>query len=175
MNPLDVWLFLRANWRWMLIATLTVALGVQTWRIDRLKAEPVKTELKAAKQVIKRTEKADKITADVGQKAEKARAEIRYVTRTIVERVPQYVPHQADVQYPIVWGLVRVHDAAATGADPATLPSASGELDGSPSPVKPSYFATVIAENYGQCREDQARLAALQQWVIEQAAAWNRR
>ena len=155
-------------------AALTVLLGIQTWRIDRLKAAPVKAELKVAQKVIQRTAKADAITQRVGEKSEAAQVQIRTVTRTIVEKVPVYVPAPTDARYPLPNGLVRLHDASALGLDPAALPNPAGGLDDAASTVAASDLATVLAGNYGQCREDQQRLTDLQDWVRQQQALWNK-
>lgn len=129
--------------------------------------------LKTADERLKRMAQADRITADVGAKAEKIRTEIRYVTQVQIREVPKYVTAETDQRYPLPWGLVRLHDAAALGLDPSALPNPAGQSDDAPSDVAASRGAIVIAENYGQCREDAARFAALQDWVRRQQKAWD--
>jgi hypothetical protein len=107
--------------------------------------------------------------AAVGQRAavqnQAAQDRVRTVTRLIIQKVPQYVPPPVDARFPLPWGFVRLHDAAAAGVDlPAATPGAGGPDDAA-SGVAASAAAAVIVANYGDCRADQARLAALQAWA----------
>jgi len=156
-----------------LCGALLILLGVQTWRIDRLKAEPVKADLHTAQHVIVRSAKADTITQATGERSSAAVTQIRYVTRTQIEKVPVYVTAETDRRYPLPWGAVRLYDASVLGLDPSALPNPAGEPDDAPSTVAASAFATVATGNNGQCLEDRQRLIDLQQWVRDEAALWN--
>lgn len=155
------------------LALAISAAAVQTWRIERLTAAPAKAALKTAETVIARTADADAATQAAGEASERARAEIRYVTRTVVEKVPVYVTAETDRRYPLPWGFVRLHDAAALGLDPAAVPNPAGQPDDAASSVAASVAAAIVAGNYGQCREDQQRLSDLQAWIRTQQALWN--
>jgi hypothetical protein len=107
--------------------------------------------------------------AAVGQQVavadQRAQDRVRTVTRILIQKVPEYVTPTADARFPLPWGFVRLHDAAAAGA---LLPAAAAGSDGAddaPSGVAASAAAAVIVANYGDCRADQERLAAFQAWA----------
>lgn len=58
----------------------------------------------------------------------------------------------------IPYGLVRLHDAAAIGVDPDTLPLPSGVSDDACSPVAVTALAEAIADNYAAARANAAQL-----------------
>lgn len=66
---------------------------------------------------------------------------------------------------------MRLHDAAAAGDDLSAAAASPARPDGAASDVAASVAAGVIVGNYGACRADQARLAALQAWAREMALA----
>ena len=174
MNPLS----LLAGWKgYAAAAALSLAVGFGGgWKArdliaDAADAERAKAELRAAKVTAKRVAVADRITADVGRKAEDRQVEIRTVTQTLIREVPIYVTAETDRRYLVPVGLVRLHDAAALGL-PSALPDPTGRADDAPSAVAASTFGSTVADNYGTCRADQARLGDLQEWVRQQAAAW---
>lgn len=139
-------------------------------------AKQAKTELKASQaqvkatgEVLRRTETANQITADVGQKSATRQVEIRTVTQEIIREVPRYVTVQADANCTVPVGFVRHHDLAASGAAPS-LPDAAYAPNDAPSGVALSTVSTTLAENYGSCRADAGRLLDLQEWIRRQAA-----
>lgn len=83
-------------------------------------------------------------------------------TITITKEIPKYVTVETDKSYPVPCGLVRLHDAAALGADPADLDNPAGLADGETCPVKDSDLAAIIVWNYGVTHEDEAQIAGLQ-------------
>lgn len=89
-----------------------------------------------------------------------AQERIVYKTRTIIEKVPQYVTVTQD-RACVSYGLVRVLDAAAQGRDPAELQLPAGKSDDACSPVKASDLARNVAENYGISRQNSEQLDAL--------------
>jgi hypothetical protein len=93
-------------------------------------------------------------------------AEIRYRTKTITERVPEYVTAKDDAACPINRGFVRLHDAAASG----TVPGSPARTDGEPSGVALSTVTETVAANYGTAHLCAARLEAWQQWYLAQKA-----
>lgn len=100
-------------------------------------------------------------TYRAGQESGKAMAGIREFTRTIQEKVPVYVTPETDAAYPVPVGWVRVHDDAATGK----LSAPSAEPYDAPSGIAASRTASVVAENYGICRENARQLTDLQAWL----------
>lgn len=152
-------------------AVLILALGIQTWRIDRLKAAPVKERLKVVERIVERQAEAATITEDVGRRVAEREAEVRYVTRTIIEKVPTYVTPEADRAAVIGVGFQRVHDAAALGT-PA-VPFGAGQSPDTPSGIALSAVATTVAGNYGECRGWREQVIGWQSWYAEQSALWN--
>ena len=121
-------------------------------------------------RVVKVTAKQGAVNTTVAVKAQAAQDRIIYRTKTLTRLVNVYVPIAADAHFPLPDGLVRVHDAAAVGADLPDTPAGSPDTA---SPVAASKLAAVIVSNYGECHADVARLLALQDWVRQQAAAFN--
>lgn len=107
-------------------------------------------------------------TVRVELKAEKAvtpyvarRAELRPIYEYIEQEAPAYVTPETDARYPLPWGFVRLHDAAAEGR----LPPPPSLDDAEVSPVVLSDASRVIAGNYGVCNTAINQLTALQTWV----------
>jgi hypothetical protein len=156
-------------WREGLILVLVAALGVQTWRIDRLKAEPVKAENHALKAAAKKEHKADGVTARIGETSAATVSHIEYRTRTLIQKVPVYVTPATDARFGnLPWGFVRLHVSAVSGVDPVSI--APGEPDDAPSTVAVSNVLAVDVSNAGSCRADQARMSELQDWIRQQQA-----
>lgn len=145
--------------------------GVQSWRIDRLKAAPVKAENRALRGV-RRVERAQ---AEAGSAVEAATERVRveyrdrYVTQIL--EIPDHVTPETDRRYPLSVGFVRVLDAAAAGADLSATPGPAGLADDAASDVAPSHAAGVIVGNYAGCTDDRAKLLGLQAWVLQTQAA----
>ena len=59
-------------------------------------------------------------------------------------------------------GIVRLHDAAATGADPA---QAATGADAAGAPASLDQLMSAVVDNYGACQQNAAQLTALQAWV----------
>lgn len=145
----------------MVIALGLFALGCAAgWNVRDGRA--AKVELRTVTRTIEVERKRDAVSAEVGAKAAKAVERERVVTRTLIQKVPVYVAPETDRRFPLPVGFVRVHDAAVSGAEP--LPDPAGRADGSASDVAASEAAGVVAANYGDCRADQAKLSALQDW-----------
>lgn len=82
-------------------------------------------------------------------------------SRTIVKEVPRYITVEADRACVVPRGFVRLHDAVAQGV----LPGAPDGTDDAAADVEISTVAGTVIDNYGSCKEDRARLEALQSWV----------
>lgn len=93
-------------------------------------------------------------------------------TITLIRKVPVYVTPAQDADvHCITWGLVRLHDAAALGADPAGLVPPAGQPDDACAPVKASDLASAIVVNYGVARQNAEQLDALIAAVHDRDAA----
>lgn len=171
-----------AGWKgYGLIAALCLSVGfsagwiARDWKQGRADADRARAEIVERDRVIAHERAQAEVTARVERAAVAQQVRVRTVTETIIREIPVHVPHEADIRFALPSGLVRVHDAAATGhplPDPAREPDdPAGSLE--PSDIPASRLATVIALNYGVCRGDQARLAALQDWVRGQGGLMN--
>ena len=96
----------------------------------------------------------------------KQEAEIKWRTKTITERVPEYVTAKDDAACPINRGFVRLHDAAAQGS----VPGGPAGTDGEPSGVELSAVAQTVTGNYGTAHICALRLKAWQDWYKAQKA-----
>lgn len=96
----------------------------------------------------------------------KQEAEIKWRTKTITERVTEYVTAKDDAACPINRGFVRLHDAAAQG----TVPGSPAGTDGENSGVELSAVAKTVTGNYGTAHLCAARLEAWQAWYLAQKA-----
>lgn len=171
-----------AGWKGYALAVglaLAVGIGigwtVRDWKAGADATAAAKAETREAVRVIETERQQTDVTSEVEARATQTQVQIRTVTQTIIKEVPVYVPAEADARFSLPVGLVRVHDAAATGSP---LPEPAGEPDGAagflePSDIPPSWLAATIAENYGTCRLDQSRLADLQDWIRQQQAVMN--
>lgn len=111
-----------------------------------------------------------KISNAAEQKQIVVQHDIQVQTRTIVKEVPTYVTAQTDAECWVPVGLVRVYNAAATGADPAAVSDPAGRLDGAASGITCSALAADLADNFGAARSNAAELMGLQSYNIELAA-----
>ena len=96
----------------------------------------------------------------------KQEAEIKWRTKTITERVTEYVTAKDDAGCIINRGFARLHDAAASG----TLPGSPAGTDGENSGVALSAVSETVASNYGTAHLCAARLEAWQSWYLAQKA-----
>lgn len=171
-----------AGWKgYALLAAAMLAVGfgsgwtVRDWKAGAEAAKAAKAETKQAVRVIYRERAQADVTSAVETKAAQAQVQIRTVTRTIIEKVPEYVSVADDSRCVVPVGFVRIHDAAATGNP---LPEPSGELDGraaasEASSVTLSRLAEATAENYGTYQAVARQLVDLQDWIRQQQAVTN--
>ena len=80
---------------------------------------------------------------------------------TLIKEVPVYVSAQADAACVVPVGFVRLHDAAATGTEPAA-PERTGAADAAPSGVALSTVAATSVDNYAACHANAEQLSSLQ-------------
>lgn len=124
----------------------------------------------ARKAIAKREVKAQAITEHVAADLTKTRTEIVYRTRTLIEKVPTYVPQSADAGCSIPRGFLRLYDAAATG-----LPSPSGGPDQTPSGIPLSRVLETDVANLGVGYDYRAEVIAWRGWYSAQKAAFDHR
>lgn len=171
-----------AGWKgYVAVASLALAVGLaggwtlRDWKAGADAEKAAKAQVREVVRVVEREREQGDVTSAVEARAAETQVQIRTVTQTIIKEVPIYVTAEADARFALPAGLVRVHDAAATGqplSEPSGQPDdAARNLEASD--IAPSWLAATIAENYGTCRSDQARLADLQDWVRRQQAVAN--
>lgn len=137
---------------------------IKNGEIAELKLEHTKAIVKAQVAAMKYQADADKITHDLDVKDAEARQKIVEKTVTIIRKVPKYVTPETDARFPLPCGFIRLHDAATSGADPATIPLGPGESDAAPCSTKASEAAAIIAWNYGQALSWRSSLMSWQDW-----------
>lgn len=150
--------------RWLLIGAVIAALfGGWQWReqvVDRRGYDRAVSEYKATAKKVDDKRKA--IAAPIAAKQEAAQVRIRTITKTIVEKVPVYVPLDS---CPLPAGFRLLHDSAAANEP---IPDATAIVDGAAIPA--AVVAETVVSNYGTCNANAARLAGLQEWVSAQGA-----
>lgn len=130
-------------------------------------------EANARKDAADRQAAADKITHDQDVANATAHQQIVTVTQHIIQKVPQYVTPQTDARFPLNCGWLRLHDAAASGVEPAVIPLPAGKYDADICPVAASVAAGIIAQNYGLALGWRADARTWEKWYADQLAAWN--
>jgi hypothetical protein len=146
---------------YLAVAILSAALaGAGTWRIQEWRHDAEKAE--ALQEAVRMNAKRDSLSYATADKAAKAEARVRTVTRVQVQEVTKYVSVN---DCPMSPSFRVYHDAAAAGE----VPDASRIVDAAA--VSAPTLAATIAWNYGTCLEDAARLTGLQEWVSEQLKA----
>jgi hypothetical protein len=145
------------------------ALGHRSARLEA-QGEAWQAEALLNRRAIDRIERATAATQLIAEASAARAAQIRTFTTTLVREVPVHVDAETDARFPMPVGLVRVHDAAALGRPVSAIPDPAGRPDGEASDVVASTLASVVALNYGTCREDQTRLSAWQAWATAQAS-----
>ncbi|HEY0265710.1 MAG TPA: hypothetical protein VGC16_03100 [Rhizomicrobium sp.] len=87
--------------------------------------------------------------------------------QTVIREVPRYVSIQSDSRCVVPWGVVRLLDAAASGADPGDVAAAiaPGQPDDAASDVRLSEIVALQAANLGAGHENADQLTHLEQAV----------
>lgn len=86
--------------------------------------------------------------------------------RNIIEEVPIYVQ---DTSACITYGLIRLLDAAALGADPKDLLLPASEYNENCAPVKATDLAKSVVRNYEAAHANAQQLTSLQTWAADVA------
>lgn len=82
-------------------------------------------------------------------------------TRVVVKEIPKYITVEADRACVVPLGFWRLHEGTIAGV----LPDTAGRPDDSPSGIPISAVAETDVENILRCKEDRARLRALQGYL----------
>lgn len=124
-------IFLLANWRWLvptaLAAFLSLWLGWTKLELANLKASQAIALAKAVAAAAAEQKRADTVSLDFVNKESSDQAKETVKTVTITKWAYKNVEVVANCPSP---ALVRLHDAAATGADPESIVYAARELNG---------------------------------------------
>lgn len=157
MNPLT----LLSPTRWLLLACAVAALvwGYFAWADHQQDIGYDKAKAEYANQAAQVDTKREEVGAPIAAAQPVVQERIRIVTKTIIKEVPVYVKADA---CPMPSGFRVLHDAAADGEvpDPARIADAA--------PVPAQDAAATVADNYGTCLANAARLTGLQEWVNAQ-------
>lgn len=143
-----------AVWAALFIAAFLGGMRTESSRRD---AQALATERAAAQETQRLIERNYRAGADLATTTERERT----ATRTIKEQVHVYLPPTAEQCQRLPAGLRVLHDAAATGTDPAAQPRVDA-----PGPTVTD-VAQTLTDNYGTCRLTAARLSACQQYIRE--------
>lgn len=106
---------------------------------------------------------------DVAAAFDEAFQQGKLQARTIIikERIPVHVTAYQDATVCVPVGLLRIMRAAATGADPDTIPLAAGQSDDDCAAYAVSDVARLVAEVYAVGHANAQQLNALQKWAID--------
>lgn len=125
----------------------------------------VAADKKAIADAVAKARAEERKVADLGQKSGEAQVRIQTKivdhTITVLKEVPRYVTIEQDARSCVSYGLVRLLNAAVTGADPASYQLPPGVSDDACTGIKASELAASIAENYGTARSNAAQLDGL--------------
>lgn len=107
---------------------------------------------------------ADAVTLDLTVKEGEGQIKIVEKFRTIEKEIPIYVQ---DTSACLTYGLIRVLDAAALGADPKDLILPTGEYNDTCAPVKATDLANNVVANYKSATQNAEQLGTLQAWAAD--------
>jgi len=165
-------LFSRAGIVGMVAVALVVFMGAQEIRVKVAQhgEAGAKATLKAEADAEAQREKAGaQASTQTATALTAERVRIQTVTKTLIEKVPTYVPAAADARCVVPLGFVQLHDAAAQG-----LSGPAGGPEEAPSGVPLSAVAATVAANYGVAYDWRAEALSWRDWYGKQAAIWNR-
>jgi hypothetical protein len=158
-------------WKLSLFAAAATAIGgfAAGWKVHDWRDGAA--QVQAAQSAVKTVQRQAAASQAIAVSDQRTQDRVRTVTRTLIQKVPVYVSATTDARFPVPWGYVRLHDAAAVGDDLSAAASGPDRPDDAASDVAASEAARVVVANYGACRADQARLAELQDWARSMALA----
>lgn len=157
------------------LAGIALALVLGMFEIQALRlhgAQAEITSMKAAQKAAEADVQAHEASASVisttaSQTTAAERVRVQTVTRTLVQKVHDYVPPAADSRCIVYSGFVQLHDNAAAGVPGP----ASGYVE-APSGVPLSVVLDTVLENYGTAYDWRAEALGWRDWYAREAAAW---
>lgn len=149
----------------VLLALLVAGVGAHlasVWYAPQLVA--AKTQIKATDTAAKAVKVAQTSITKTDSAAETAaQATIQVQTRTIIKKAPIYVSASPSPPVGCVTnGMLRLHDAAVLGVDPADIHPPAGQPDAACSTTAPSDFMAAVVDNYATARANAEQLNALE-------------
>ena len=164
------WIKTQANLIILVLVTAVVCFGLgYASGVMHEQAKEASRQLKVTNTALVQVAKVEHAqaaaVASVDTTLTNKREAVQIVTRTIIQKVPEYVTVQADAKSYIPVGFVRLHDASASGINP-TDTKATGSDNDSPSSFALSDVAETVALNYGLYHDVAARLEACQAYVV---------
>lgn len=176
MNPLSL---LSGMWGYLAAAVIAAGLAVaSTHYIDSAVYGKQIANLKlgaataATAAATKSADEGKQIAADnyaAGLKDGNAQTVIQTVTKTIIQKVPQYVTQKQDAVGCVTFGFIRVLVSAERGVDPAALTFTAGESDGACAPYELSALAADLANDFGAANGNAQQLNDLEAAVMANA------
>jgi hypothetical protein len=173
-----IWSFLKSPiGRWVCLAILVggmlFAVRAEGYKAGEgaEKAAEAKRVAKAVQHVAKVEKAATAISADVGQKLDTRKVEIRTVTQTLTKEVPYAVPSDP-TRGSLSVGFVRLHDAAILGVP--RVPDPAGRPDAAPSGYADAQLAETDIANAGACLSNAETVIAWQDYWSRQAALYDK-
>lgn len=146
---------------------------VQGWRSDaviaNMQADADKAAKEAQAEAQAKTDRINELQDELAQTVAEKQAlesqEAEVLTRTITEKVIEYVqsPDAGNCNLPNQW--VRVHDAAARGMPPTEDTEAPGGTNDTASGITDIEALQVATGNYATCNAIATRLRNLQLWA----------
>jgi hypothetical protein len=139
--------------------------------IEALKLAQAKADATTLATRLAVVEAQDRVSLAAALNEARAQQKLADEKTLIPHEVRIHVSKAIDRSTCVSYGLVRVLDAAALGADPAALALPAGQSDGACAPVAASALATAVAENYVSASQNAEQLNALEAWVAAEDAA----
>lgn len=154
---------------WLVVAA-TLLGGVAYVKHEWDAGQAARAQVAAQAAQVKAVVASQKVVVSTAADTEKAaQGALQAQSATIIKRIPVYVSVKVPPVGCITNGLVRLHDAAALGVDPASL--ASPGPDDACATLAPSDFAATIARNYAAARANAEQLNALEADIHAEARA----
>lgn len=139
---------------------------VYTGRIAKIELAHAQAVIDAETKAREDQRAIDQIAIDAAGSQAIVQEKIVTKYRTIERDVHIYVQDSSNC---ITYGLVRVHDAAAYGADPKSLTLPAGQSDDACAPVGWRTLASTFTGNYRNSNQNSAQLTGLQDYVRDVA------
>lgn len=162
-------------WLVALVAGIASAAGatcvtraIYVAKVEHMVAAQALAVSKAVNEAAAEQKRVDKVSMDAAVSEAEAQQKEVIKTVTITKWITRHVK---DIPNCPSLDLVRLHDAAALGADPESLSDATGQSNVGSTDVTTTAFSEAINDNYGACRANAEQLTALQAWELKREAS----